>query len=103
MLQPAPTLGPPPPDLERYFELDPILDPPQWGQPPGWFSDVRLDVIHPHIFFGQMKHSVQFPSGRSVLVAPGAAQQLLDGCSAARGGLSAAVGLRGVLLLRSVL
>ncbi|MFI5454923.1 MAG: hypothetical protein ACHRXM_05680 [Isosphaerales bacterium] len=76
LFQPAPTFGPPPPDLERpYFQFDPILDPPQWGQQPGWFSDVQLGVIHPQIFFGQMKHSVATPAGRSVLVAPGAAQQ----------------------------
>jgi len=76
LFQPAPTFGPPPPDLERpYFQFDPILDPPQWGQQPGWFSDVQLGVIHPQIFFGQMKHSVTTPLGRSVLVAPGAAQQ----------------------------
>jgi hypothetical protein len=75
LFQQAPTSGPAPPDLERYFELDPVLDPPQWGQQPGWFADVRLDVIHPHLFFGQMKHNVVFPGGRLVHVAPGAAQQ----------------------------
>jgi hypothetical protein len=75
LFQPPAPAGPPPPNLERYFELDPILDPPQWGQQPGWFSDVRLDVIHPHIFWGQMKHSVVTSMGRRVLVAPGAADQ----------------------------
>src|SRR5262249_27912013 len=30
LFQPAPAPGPPPPDFERYFELDPLLDPPQW-------------------------------------------------------------------------
>jgi hypothetical protein len=74
LFQPAPTIGPPPPDLERYFGLDPILD-PQWGQQPGWFSDVRLDVIHPHIFFGGMKQLVATPAGHQVLVAPNAAPQ----------------------------
>jgi len=72
LFQPAPTLGSPPPDLEHYFESDPILDPPQWGQPPGWFSDLRLDVIHPKLFFGQMVQRVPTPT-RFVTVAPGAA------------------------------
>jgi hypothetical protein len=75
LFAPASPQGPSPPDLERYFELDPVLDPPEWGQRPGWFADVRVDVIHPHIYFGQFKHSVVTPSGRSILVAPGAAQQ----------------------------
>jgi hypothetical protein len=44
-----PLLAAPPPDLERpYFELDPILDPPQWPVP-GWFADVELGAIHPHV------------------------------------------------------
>jgi len=74
LFQPAPTLGPPP-NLERpYFQFDPILDPPQWGQQPGWFTDVRLDVIHPQLFFGQMRQAVATPV-RPVVVAPGAAQQ----------------------------
>jgi hypothetical protein len=32
-------------------------------------------VIHPQIFFGQMKHSVVTPSSQRILVAPGAANQ----------------------------
>jgi hypothetical protein len=49
LFQPASPIGPPPPDLERpYFQLDPILDPPQFPQP-GWFFNVQFDVIHPHI------------------------------------------------------
>jgi hypothetical protein len=75
LFQQAPAPGPPPPDFERYFEVDPLLNPPQWGQPTGWFSDVQLSAIHPQIFFGQMKHTVVTPSGRGVLVAPGAANQ----------------------------
>jgi hypothetical protein len=62
--------------LERpYFQFDPILDPPQWGQQPGWFTDVRLDVIHPHLFFSQMRHQVVTSAKQRVLVSPGAAQQ----------------------------
>jgi hypothetical protein len=85
LFQPGPAPGPPPPDLERpYFQWDPLLDPPQWGQPPGWFTDVRLDVIHPHLFFNQMTQHVLFgpkknspfdPLGKRVLVAPGTAEQ----------------------------
>src|SRR5262249_30087960 len=75
LFQPAPTVGPPPPDLERpYFQFDPILDPPQWGQHPGWFTDVRLDVIHPHLFFSQMRHQVVTTAKQRGLVSPGAAQ-----------------------------
>jgi hypothetical protein len=73
--EPAPITAPPP-DLERpYFRPDPMLEPPQWGQVPGWFSDTRVDVIHPQIFFGGMRHSVTFPSGQSVRVSPGSAKQ----------------------------
>jgi hypothetical protein len=76
LFQPALPVDTPARDLERYFELDPILDPPQWGQHPGWFSDVRLDVIHPQLFFGQMRHNVVVPSlSRPAHVAPGAAEQ----------------------------
>jgi hypothetical protein len=76
LFAPASPQGPPPPDLERpYFQPDPILDPIQFGQRPGWFYDVQLGVIHPQIFWGQMRHSVVTPTGRRVLVAPGAAQQ----------------------------
>jgi hypothetical protein len=69
---PPPPPGPPPPDLEQYFEPDPILDPPQWGKT-GWFSDVRVDIIHPHLSFGQMR--LRNPiniQGRHVLINPGA-------------------------------
>ncbi len=72
MLGPPPPIAPPPPNLERYFEHgDPVLDPPQWPQP-GWFTDVQIGIVHPQLFFGQMKHSV-VAGGRPVLVAPGSA------------------------------
>src|SRR5262249_18999881 len=74
LFQPAPSPGPPPPDFERYFESDPLLDPPQWGRT-GWFSDVQISVIRPTIFFGEMRHGVVPPFGRRVIVAPGAAKQ----------------------------
>jgi hypothetical protein len=74
LFQQAPAPGPPPPDLERYFEVDPLLDPPQWRQPPGWFTDLRFDVIHPHLFWGQMKSSLTTKTGQFVDVAPGAAR-----------------------------
>jgi hypothetical protein len=74
LFQPAAPLGPPPPDLERpYFQVDPILDPPQWGKP-GWFTDVQVGVVHPHVFFGQMRHGVAIPGRNPVLVSPGAAR-----------------------------
>src|SRR5271166_3746979 len=53
LLQPAPPVGPPP-NLERYFILDPVLDPPQWPKT-GWFTDVQIDIIHPHVFGNQWK------------------------------------------------
>ncbi len=71
MLAPPPPIAPPPPNLERYFEPDPLLDPPQWPQP-GWFSDVQIGIVHPQVFFGQFKHSV-IAGGSSHLVAPGTA------------------------------
>ncbi len=49
LFQPAPALGPPPPDLESpYFQEDPLLDPPQWGAT-GWFFDVQVSGIKPHV------------------------------------------------------
>jgi hypothetical protein len=76
LFQPAPAPGPPPPDLERYFEVDPILDAPILGQKPGWFSDVQIQVIHPHLNFGQMRllNTLKVPSHQRVIVAPGAAK-----------------------------
>jgi hypothetical protein len=73
LYQPAPGIGPPPLNLEHYWQLDPLLDPPQWGQRPGLFWDVRVDLIHPQLFFGGMKSVVTTPSGERIRVAPGAA------------------------------
>jgi hypothetical protein len=82
LFQPPPPPGPPPPDLEQYFELDPLLDPPQWGKV-GWFSDVRIDFIHPHLNFGQMRLVNPIPiDGRKVVINPGA--QRLDWTAAPR-------------------
>jgi hypothetical protein len=71
MLAPPPPVGPPPPELERYFELDPLLDPPAFPQP-GFYSDVQIGIVHPTVFFGQMRHNV-VAAGRLVNVAPNAA------------------------------
>jgi hypothetical protein len=60
----------PPPDLERpYFELDPILDPPQWPQP-GWFANVQIGLIHPHVVNGMtgIVPGISSRSGSPVLV-----------------------------------
>jgi hypothetical protein len=75
LFQPEPVPAPPPPNLEQYCERDPLLDPPQFRQQPGWFTNVRLDVIHPHLFWGQMKSAFTVKStGQFVDVAPGAAR-----------------------------
>jgi hypothetical protein len=76
LFQGAPAPGPPPPDLERYFEVDPILDAPVLGQKPGWFSSVQIGVIQPKLFFGQMRlvDSLRLPNHQRVIVAPGAAK-----------------------------
>ncbi len=75
LFQQAPPPGPPPPNLERYFEVDPILDTPLLRQQPGWFTDVQIGLIHPHIFAGRMQALVPVPGVRGVRVHPGAAQQ----------------------------
>jgi hypothetical protein len=54
LFAPASPQGPPPPNLEKYFEVDPLLDPKQWGDV-GWFSDFQLGVIQPHLDFGQVR------------------------------------------------
>jgi hypothetical protein len=54
LFAPASEQAPPPPDLERYFERDPLLDPPQWGNT-GWFTDFQLGVIKPVLDFGQVR------------------------------------------------
>ena len=61
------------PNLERYFILDPILDPPQWPKT-GWFTDVQIDIIHPHLFGNQWKATAVTSAGRSVNVATGVAR-----------------------------
>jgi hypothetical protein len=67
---PAPPLGPPPPDLEQpYFQLDPILDPPQWGQM-GWYWDVQVAGIQPHVQ-NEMFQVLTTGLGKSVPVALG--------------------------------
>jgi hypothetical protein len=49
LFQPAPSYVHLPQELEQpYFEPDYILDPPQWGQP-GWFWDVQVAGVKPHI------------------------------------------------------
>ncbi|HZW29189.1 MAG TPA: hypothetical protein VFF52_00675 [Isosphaeraceae bacterium] len=70
LFQAPPPPGPPPPDLERYFEPDPTLDPARWGNPFGWFTNVQLDVIHPHLNFGQMR-LISPPRAVPVHVGPG--------------------------------
>ncbi len=76
LFQGPPAPGPPPPNLERYFEVDPILDTPLLGQKPGWFSNVQIGVIQPHLNFGQVRllDSLKIPNGQRVIVAPGAAR-----------------------------
>jgi hypothetical protein len=76
LFEAPPGPGPPPPDLERYFEVDPILDAPILGQKPGWFSSVQIGVIQPHLQFGQMRllKPLTAPSGQRVTIAPGAAK-----------------------------
>lgn len=51
LFTPAPPIGPPPADLEHpYFQRDPLLDPPNWPQP-GWFADVELGAVKPHVSY----------------------------------------------------
>lgn len=60
LLAPAPPLGPPPPDLEGpYFQPDPLLDPPALGRP-GWFADVDVGILAPHLV-NQENLPVHFP------------------------------------------
>jgi hypothetical protein len=74
LYQPAPPFGPYVPDPERpYFELDPILDPPQWGRP-GWFGDVQIGIIHPHVYGAKLNNDVKTHLGRTVNVALGNAR-----------------------------
>ncbi len=60
LLAPAPHLGPPPPNLEQpYFQTDPLLDPPALGLP-GWFGDVDLGILKPHLV-NQLRLPVTLP------------------------------------------
>jgi hypothetical protein len=44
-----PVVQPAPPPLPGpYFERDPLLDPPPFP-PPGWYGDVQLNVLEPHV------------------------------------------------------
>jgi hypothetical protein len=72
LFQPTPQPGPPPADLEHYFEQDALLDPPRWGNL-GWFTDIQIQAIHPTLFFGQFRHGVG--PNDSPQVALGAAKQ----------------------------
>jgi hypothetical protein len=70
LLQPASSFVSAPPDFEQpYFELDPLLDPPQWPGV-GWFWDVQVAGVGPHIQ-NQMIQTVGTTLGTSILVAPG--------------------------------
>jgi hypothetical protein len=67
LLAPPPPPGPPPPDLERpYFQPDPLLDPPALG-PIGWFADVDIGILKPHLV-NQQSLPVTFPDGSSTQV-----------------------------------
>ena len=70
LLQPAPPVGPPPPNLEQYFVHDPILDPPQWPKT-GWFTDVQIDIIHPHFFANKLAATNANSSGHGVTTSNG--------------------------------
>ena len=61
------------PNLEHYFILDPVLDPPNWPKV-GWFTDVQIDIIHPHVFGNQWTAPVTTSAGRTVHVTPGVAR-----------------------------
>lgn len=71
LLDPAPPVAPTV-DLERpFFERDPILDPPQW-QRPGWFANVDVAVIKPHVS-NDMFQLVTTGLGKTFVVQPGSA------------------------------
>ena len=51
LYQPASPAVPPAPDFEHpYFQRDPLLDPADWPQP-GWFADVEVGLIKPHVSY----------------------------------------------------
>ena len=67
LYQPAPPPAPPPLPVDRpYFELDPILNPPVWPQP-GWFGDVQLGFLKPHVSDG-LTSTVPRPAGGADIV-----------------------------------
>ncbi len=70
LLQPAPPATPPQPNLERYFILDPVLDPPPWPKT-GWFSSVQIDIIHPHFFANKLVATNANSSGPGVTTSNG--------------------------------
>jgi hypothetical protein len=67
LLAPPPPPGPPPPELERpYLQPDPLLDPPALG-PIGWFADVDIGILKPHLV-NQQTLPITFPDGTSFQV-----------------------------------
>jgi hypothetical protein len=71
LFDPAPPVAPAV-DLERpFFQQDRILDPPQW-QRPGWFANVDVAVIKPHVT-NDMLEQVTTGSGKMFTVQPGSA------------------------------
>jgi hypothetical protein len=71
LFDPAPPVAPAM-DLERpFFRRDRILDPPQWQQP-GWFANVDVAVIKPHVT-NEMLELVTTGSGKQFVVQPGSA------------------------------
>jgi hypothetical protein len=80
LFDPAPPVAPPV-DLEgRFFQPDRILDPPQWGRP-GWFANVDVAVIKPHVS-NDMLEQVTTGLGKHFVVQPGSAH--LDWTAAPR-------------------
>jgi hypothetical protein len=58
-----------PPDANQpYFQVDPILDRRDW-QTPGWFSNVQLDLIKPHVNSGM--NAMLTAGGKQTTVALG--------------------------------
>ncbi len=73
-LMAPPPPGPPAPDLERpYFQVDPLLDPPHLGLP-GWFADLDVGILAPHIDNSTMSLPVRFPDGTPLVVGANAAR-----------------------------
>jgi hypothetical protein len=78
LYQPATPAGPPPPNLERYFVHDPLLDPPQWPKT-GWFSTFQIDIIHPHVFAYELAASNANSTGHGVTTSNGRTVNLITG------------------------